>query len=201
MSTQNGSRWLSEGEQRSWRAYLRGSRLLEEALDRDLQEHGLAITEYEILSMLSESEGRRLRMSELADLVVQSRSRLTHTATRLERRGWVTRQSCLKDRRGVELVLTQEGYARLAETARAHVESVRRHLTDVMSEDDFQALGAAMERVQDAAVGQHQETVAAECAQAEERLTGDLEDDVKAPSGPAPDGWTAPTPGLARMPG
>jgi hypothetical protein len=53
-------RWLSEGEQESWRAYLRGSRYLEEALDRDLQVHGLQLTEYEILSMLSESDGGRL---------------------------------------------------------------------------------------------------------------------------------------------
>ena len=80
-------RWLSDSEQDHWRAYLRGSRYLEEALDRDLQTHGLQLTEYEILSMLSESEGGRLRMSELADLVVQSRSRLTHTAARLEKRG------------------------------------------------------------------------------------------------------------------
>ena len=125
-------RWLSDGEQQSWRAYLRGSRFLEEALDRDLQAHGLQLTEYEILSMLSESDGGRLRMSELADLVVQSRSRLTHTAARLEKRGWVERQSCLSDRRGVELVLTDEGWERLNTMARTHVESVRKHLLDVM---------------------------------------------------------------------
>jgi len=51
------TRWLDDSEQESWRAYLRGSRYLEEALDRDLQEHGLQLTEYEILSMLSESDG------------------------------------------------------------------------------------------------------------------------------------------------
>lgn len=100
------TRWLDDDEQRAWRAYLRGTRMLEEALDRDLQDHGLALSEYEIISMLSESPLHRLRMSELAELVVQSRSRLTHTATRLERRGWVVRQPCENDRRGVELVLT-----------------------------------------------------------------------------------------------
>ena len=160
-------RWLNDDEQVSWRAYLRGSRFLEEALDRDLQEHGLQLSEYEILSMLSESDGQRLRMSELAELVVQSRSRLTHTAVRLEKRGWVERQSCLSDRRGVELVLTAEGRRRLDETAKAHVESVRRHLLDVMSPADFAALGVAMARVRDAALGQHQEYVAADCANAE----------------------------------
>ena len=112
MSTPSGEpQWLSEDEQQAWRAYLRGSRLIEEALDRDLQSHGVQLTEYEILSMLSESPRRRLRMSSLADLVVQSRSRLTHTATRLEKRGWVVRESCLDDKRGVELVLTDRGLA------------------------------------------------------------------------------------------
>jgi DNA-binding MarR family transcriptional regulator len=160
-------RWLSDSEQDHWRAYLRGSRYLEEALDRDLQTHGLQLTEYEILSMLSESEGGRLRMSELADLVVQSRSRLTHTAARLEKRGWVVRQSCLSDRRGVELVLTDEGWDRLNSVAKAHVESVRRHLLDVMASDEFAALGVAMGKVRDAALGIHQAVVAEGCAEAE----------------------------------
>jgi DNA-binding MarR family transcriptional regulator len=160
-------RWLDDGEQESWRAYLRGSRYLEEALDRDLQEHGLQLTEYEILSMLSESDGGRLRMSELADLVVQSRSRLTHTAARLEKRGWVERQSCLSDRRGVELVLTDGGWVRLNEMAKAHVDSVRRHLLDVMTPEEFSALGTAMAKVRDAALGIHQAVVAEACAEAE----------------------------------
>jgi DNA-binding MarR family transcriptional regulator len=167
MTSQEQPRWLSESEQRSWRAYLRASRMIEEALDRDLVAHGLQLSEYEILSMLSESAGRRLRMSELADIVVQSRSRLTHTASRLEKRGWVVRQSCLSDRRGVELVLTDDGHHRLEETAKAHVESVRRHLVDVMSPAEFQALGAAMARVEQAALGPHQEAVEAQCAEAE----------------------------------
>jgi DNA-binding MarR family transcriptional regulator len=170
------TRWLSDGEQQSWRAYLRGSRFLEEALDRDLQAHGLQLTEYEILSMLSESDGGRLRMSELADLVVQSRSRLTHTAARLEKRGWVERQSCLSDRRGVELVLTEEGWERLNTMARTHVESVRRHLLDVMGADEFAALGTAMGKVRDAALGIHEAVVAEACAEAE--LQEDLESRV-----------------------
>lgn len=160
-------RWLSDGEQASWRAYLRGSRFLEEALDRDLVAHGLQLTEYEILSMLSESDGGRLRMSELADLVVQSRSRLTHTAARLEKSGWVERQSCLSDRRGVELVLTDDGWDRLNTMARTHVESVRRHLLDVMAPEEFAALGVAMAKVRDAALGIHEAVVAEACAEAD----------------------------------
>src|SRR3954451_6662523 len=170
-------RWLSDGEQKSGRAYLRISRYLEEALDRDLVAHGLQLTEYEILSMLSESDGGRLRMSELADLVVQSRSRLTHTAARLEKRGWVERQSCLSDRRGVELVLTDDGWERLNTMAKTHVESVRRHLLDVMAPEEFAALGVAMGKVRDAALGIHEAVVAEACAEA------DLEDELSSQLG------------------
>jgi len=152
VSTQPGTptRWLSEHEQAAWRAYLRGSRRLEAALDRDLQEHGLQLSEYEIISMLSESPGHRLRMSCLADLVVQSRSRLTHTAARLEKRGWVRRESCLDDRRGVELVLTDDGLEAIRAMAAVHVESVRRHLVDVVPPEMFRAVGEAMSRVGEA---------------------------------------------------
>ena len=143
-------RWLSGGEQDSWRAYLRGSRMLEEALDRDLQVLGLQLSEYEIISMLSETPRQRLRMSELATIVVQSRSRLTHTATRLEKRGWVTREPCEFDRRGVELVLTKEGAKQVLKASIAHVESVQRHLLDVMTPEQFAALGVAMGLVRDA---------------------------------------------------
>lgn len=147
MTETDRPRWLGAREQRAWRAYLRGSRLLEAALDRDLQCHGLQLSEYEIMSMLSEAPGRRLRMSSLADLVVQSRSRLTHTAARLERRGWVRRESCLEDRRGVELVLTDVGWDAVQQVARVHVESVRRHLVDTMTPEMFAALGQAMEAI------------------------------------------------------
>jgi DNA-binding MarR family transcriptional regulator len=148
--TSGEPRWLSADEQRAWRAYLRASRLIEDALDRDLQSHGVQLTEYEIISMLSEAPNRRLRMSTLADLVVQSRSRLTHTASRLEKRGWVRRESCLEDKRGVELVLTGPGWAAVQEMAKVHVESVRRNVIDPMPPELFLALGQAMEAVRTA---------------------------------------------------
>lgn len=147
MSSSQAPRWLSAAEQHAWRAYLRGSRLLEAALDKDLQSHGVALSEYEIISMLSEEPGGRLRMSALADKVVQSRSRITHTAGRLEQRGWVRREACVEDRRGVELVLTAEGRAAVQEMARVHVQSVRRHLVDAMTPEQFRGLGEAMQAV------------------------------------------------------
>ena len=144
MSSNDGFNWLSDSEQASWRAILRGTRLLETALDDALHESGLQLSEYEIISMLSERPSHRLRMSELAAMVVQSRSRLTHTAKRLEARGWVTREQCLGDRRGVELVLTPVGLEAVDEIAKVHVQSVRDNLVDIMTPQQFKAIGDAM---------------------------------------------------------
>src|SRR6476620_5441424 len=145
----DGVRWLSDGEQASWRAILRGTRLLERALDDALDEPGLQLSEYEIISMLSESPNHRLRMSELAAMVVQSRSRLTHTAKRLEDRGWVTREQCANDKRGVELVLTPGGLEAVRTIAKVHVQSVRDNLVDIMTPAQFTAIGDAMGIVRD----------------------------------------------------
>ncbi|CAN7513914.1 MarR family transcriptional regulator [Terrabacter sp. LjRoot27] len=145
----DGVRWLSDAEQASWRAILRGTRLLERALDDALGDAGLQLSEYEIISMLSESPNHRLRMSELAAMVVQSRSRLTHTAKRLEDRGWVTREQCADDKRGVELVLTTGGLAAVRDISRVHVQSVRANLVDIMTPAQFTAIGDAMAIVRD----------------------------------------------------
>ena len=84
------TRWLTEDEQRSWRAWLSASVLLTDRLSRDLQEqHGLTIADYEILVRLSEIPDRRMRMSELADATLSSRSRLSHQIDRMERAGLV----------------------------------------------------------------------------------------------------------------
>ena len=149
MSQSDGSIWLSDSEQASWRAILRGTRLLETALDDALHDSGLQLSEYEIISMLSESPSHRLRMSELAAMGVQSRSRLTHTAKRLEARGWVTREQCLGDRRGVELVLTPVGLEAVDEIAKVHVQSVRDNIVDIMTSQQFKAIGDAMAIVRD----------------------------------------------------
>ena len=142
-------RWLSSEEQSFWRAYLRGSRLLDDALNEALTSYGTQLTEYELISMLSEAPEGRLRMSQLADRIVQSRSRVTHTAARLEQRGWVLREACLNDRRGVELVLTEAGREAIEGMAWAHVKSVRDSLVDVLTPEEFAALGSAMAKVRD----------------------------------------------------
>lgn len=139
--------WLSEAEQQTWRSYLRGSRALELALDAELQAMGLTLAEYELLSMLSESDSGSMRMSALADLVIQSRSRVTHTATRLQRRGWVDRRPTPDDGRGIELVLTDEGRSAIDAAAQVHVRGVQAHLMRQMDPQMRQNLGDAMSRV------------------------------------------------------
>lgn len=139
------TRWLSESEQRSWRAYIEGSLRLYERLDRDLREgHGLSMPEYEILVRLSEAPDRRIRMAELAESANQSRSRLSHTVARLERAHLVVRDTCPDDRRGVFAVLTDEGFRRLEEASHTHVRGVREHFVDLVSDDEFAVIGHGM---------------------------------------------------------
>ena len=145
-------RWLTADEQVAWRALLRGTSSFMAALDADLQPHGVSLSEYEILAMLSEQPGRMLRMSSLATLVSQSRSRLTHTANRLERRGWVARQRAESDGRGVLLSLTPEGETAVLQLAPIHLESVRARVIDLMNADDFSTLGRVMTAIAEGSV-------------------------------------------------
>ena len=140
-------RWLDEDEQNAWRSYVRATRLLDGAIQRDLACHGFSHDEYEILVALSEQPCRSARMSELAETVVNSRSRLTHTVGRLESRGYVRREASPDDRRGVLCVMTDEGFQVLELAARSHVSGVRENLLDQMSREDFLALGAALDGV------------------------------------------------------
>lgn len=139
--------WLTEDQQRVWRTYLLGVARLTDELDADLRRSGLDLPEYEILVVLEESPDRRLRMSELAEAVHQSRSRLTHTIARMEKTGLVERETCPTDRRGVWAQLTETGYEMLRQTAPSHVKAVRRFFVDAVDPDDYEALGRAFAAV------------------------------------------------------
>ena len=134
-----GTRWLDAEEQKAWRAYLFSTMLLQDRLDRELTSAtGISHAYYEILVQLSETEGRALRMSELAERCLSSRSRLSHAVSRLEERGWVRRQVCAEDGRGQLAVLTDEGFAALEAAAPVHVEGVRTHLFDQLTPQQVQ---------------------------------------------------------------
>jgi DNA-binding MarR family transcriptional regulator len=123
-------RWLTEEEQLAWRAVIQVFMLLDRQLDRDLRADELSHHDYSILVVLSEAEGKRMRMTELSDLTNQSRSRLSHQVTRLEGRDLIRRQDCEGDKRGTWAVLTDAGMATIERVAPHHVESVRRHFVD-----------------------------------------------------------------------
>jgi DNA-binding MarR family transcriptional regulator len=136
-------RWLSATEQDAWRAYIRLAKMLTRQLDRDLNPFGLSTNDYEILAELSEAPGHRLRMSELAELTAQSRSRLSHQITRMEARGLIRRDACTDDKRGTFAVITSHGVAAMERVAPSHVESVRTHFMDHLSPAELQVLTAA----------------------------------------------------------
>jgi DNA-binding MarR family transcriptional regulator len=135
-------RWLDDDEQRVWRSFLAATQLLTDRLDQELQrDSGIPHTYYEVLVRLSEVPGRRLRMSELANRSLSSRSRLSHAVARLEEAGWVRRETCDTDRRGQLAFLTDEGFAALEAAAPGHVEGVRTHLFDQLDADQVRQLG------------------------------------------------------------
>jgi DNA-binding MarR family transcriptional regulator len=141
-------RWLDAEEQRVWRSFLEATRLLFDALDRQLQaEAGMPHAYYEILVRLSEATDRTMRMSDLADASFSSRSRLSHAAARLEERGWIRRRTDQADRRGQWAILTDEGFATLAAAAPGHVAAVRRQMFDRLAPEEVAALGRISDAV------------------------------------------------------
>src|SRR6478735_5158447 len=135
-----------------------GMTLLLDRLDDDLhRECNLSLVEYEILVRLSERADRQMRMAQLADALAHSRSRVTHTVTRMEKAGLVLRTSSPEDGRGIVCRLTDEGYALLSEAAHVHVTGVREYLVDLVTPEDFAALGRVMNAVSDGLIACHPE--------------------------------------------
>lgn len=154
----SGVNWLDAEQQRDWRALVMATTLLFDRLDDDLERtHGISLPEYEILVRLSEREGHRMRMAQLADSVAHSRSRVTHTVKRLEGAGLVLRDRSPDDGRGVDCQLTEEGMDLLRTMAPTHVRGVREHLVDLVSPEDFQAMGRVMNAVADHLIAAHPE--------------------------------------------
>ena len=149
MAGQNATtpRWLSAAEMKAWRRYIIASRRLLEALDSDLDSHELSMSDYEVLAQLSDAPDRRMRMSELADVAMLSRSRLSHRIKVMEQAGWVERQACPVDKRGSFAVMTNKGWKAIVAAAPDHVASVRSRFIDHLSKEDQAALAEIFERV------------------------------------------------------
>lgn len=134
-------RWLDTNERRQWLTFIFATQLLNEQLERDLQRDArMPLAYYQILVALSESPARTQRMSDLADMLLVSRSRLSHAIARLEEAGWVSRSRCPSDRRGANATLTDAGFAVLEAAAPDHVNSVRAHLFDQLTAEELEQL-------------------------------------------------------------
>jgi DNA-binding MarR family transcriptional regulator len=136
---------LVDQEQETWLTYLDATRLLLEELDRRVsQDAGISLADFGILIRLADADEWGMRMSDLADLTVFSRSRISHAVDRLEKLGLVERRACPTDRRGSYAALTEAGRHKLTEALPGHSEIVRRHLFEELSEEEVDGFRAAM---------------------------------------------------------
>jgi DNA-binding MarR family transcriptional regulator len=141
-------KWLTAAEVDSWLSVVRMMTWLPWSIDQQLRrDSNLAMVEYQVLAMLSESPEWTMRMSSLADVTNASLSRLSHLITRLEGRGLVRREPDPADGRFTNAILTGKGFRTLAEAAPGHVAHVRSLVIDVLSPEQLRRLGLAADRI------------------------------------------------------
>jgi DNA-binding MarR family transcriptional regulator len=142
--------WLTSSEQQVWRRLLSVDCRVRDRLDRELRAGaGLTLGEYEVLVHLSEAPAEALRMSELAERLLLSRSGLTRRIDGLVRAGLVARRPCDDDGRGALAALTPAGLARLERAAPIHVAGVRRYVIEpVEGPDGLAGLARGLARVE-----------------------------------------------------
>ena len=140
-------KWLSTKELKAWRSYIVASRQLWDALEIDLAPHELSMSDYEILVHLSEAPERQIRMSELAQSAMISKSRLSHRMKVMEKAGWVRREVCKIDKRGQFAIMTEKGWKAIVKAAPDHVDSIRSRFIDQLTVKDQEDLARIFERV------------------------------------------------------
>ena len=146
--TARGDNWSGSEEQTLWRRQLRMSTQLILRLDAQLTEkHGLSIADYSALVVIAEGSTEGIRMSTLADVVMISRSRLTHCVDRLEARGLVRRIKAEDDRRGLTCALLPKGRELLDEAVPTHVSGVRALFADHLTPEEMPVLDGFMRKV------------------------------------------------------
>jgi DNA-binding MarR family transcriptional regulator len=138
---------LNDQQLDAWTAFLRAQAELISTLDRELEaEQGLPLTFFDVLAQLSRAGGR-LRMSELADAVLLSRSGVTRVVDRMERAGLVRREACPTDRRSMYTALTPEGRRALKQARPVHLRGVAEHFARHLSDDEAKTITAALGRM------------------------------------------------------
>jgi len=131
-----------------WRAFLLAHARVVRRLDEELRaEHDLTIGEYDALVTIAQAPDRRIRMRQLADEVILSKSGVTRLIDRLVDDGLVERSACLADARGAEAVLTERGLARLRAAARTHLRGIDEHFLATLERDDLAVIERALTAV------------------------------------------------------
>lgn len=146
-SSDKSPKWLNPREMKAWRSYIIASRRLLDALDADLDGHDLSMADYEVLAQLSDAPDRRMRMSELAEIAMLSKSRLSHRMKVMEKAGWVRREVCTEDKRGSFAVMTEKGWRAIVKAAPDHVASVRNRFVDNLNVKDQEELAKIFDRL------------------------------------------------------
>ncbi|MGI8415767.1 MAG: MarR family winged helix-turn-helix transcriptional regulator [Nakamurella sp.] len=132
--------WLTDRQQQAWRTFLAMWRMLDDSIERDMQQNGgIPHAYYLIMAMLSEAPDRQLRMNRLAEVAGFSQSRLSHAVSRLEELGWVQRRQAAADKRGQIAILTDHGFRQLVQVAPLHAETVRSIMFDPLSDTQVEA--------------------------------------------------------------
>jgi DNA-binding MarR family transcriptional regulator len=144
----------SDREAETWKLFLETARLIRDHLDSQLtREQAIGISEFEILAHLHNASERRLRMSELSRLTVAPKSRLTYRIDQLVARGWVVREECETDRRGLFAVLTEDGAKQLIAAAPGHVTTMRKVFYDQIQDEELAVFTRILTRINDAVRG------------------------------------------------
>ena len=142
------TKWLTDEEMRAWHAFVAASALVDRRLDQQLKDEvGISHLQYAILVRLSTRCDHEMRMTELADAMLNSKSGLTYQVSQLEKAGLVRRRSCTSDDRAVFAVLTDAGEALLRKAAPGHVALVRELLIDVLTPEQLAAMADGLGEV------------------------------------------------------
>jgi DNA-binding MarR family transcriptional regulator len=150
MAEASSTRFLNDLEMSAWRTYIETHYDLISAIEADLAPTGLSIGDYQVLVTLSEAEEHRMRMCDLAAILQLTPSGATRRLDGLVRSGWVDRLNSTVDRRVMLAVLTPAGWDKLHEALHPHVNSVRRHLIDLLDENELRAMASIFTKVRDA---------------------------------------------------
>jgi DNA-binding MarR family transcriptional regulator len=139
---------LDAEELGAWRGMLRAHSALTKALDAELvRAHGLPLSSYEVLLFLADSPEGQMRMSELADGVLLSRSGLTRLVDRMQREGLLRRERCEDDARGWFAAITPKGRDLFTRARKTHLDGVRERFLSHFTRDELRSLAAYWERI------------------------------------------------------